>query len=360
MNKVTLIELPTLSLNSKYARRFEGTNKITHYSVSLPLLMTGADGALDRIKAHIVKEEGPTEFEIQEFVAETSRAESAISILARYPKTQNALEKSSCNSSLFQEYRVIKQLTAKEKLLNKLIPVANYVIRLANKVRTPIVDGLYRLSASEETAVHDYVHTDRGMGDSEFDRLYTAAASAFSKSAKKRPYNTLDLYVTEKVLLYHPCTYLSVTYEEQDRNLAEMLLLDDLNKFSELDMILGHLAMPTRLLLGNGSGSGKRIMVTYCFLFVDNLKIPGLNPNPMTWPNKPCLLDGICTAAHEGMLFYPEELDYRNRYEITDVFVDNNSEAIQDAVVSSYNAQRAYIEKRAAQRKAALLKNKGL
>lgn len=348
MNKVTLVRLPITELSISYARRYEGTNKITHYRVGDSHIMVGVD-PLQAIKDYIVNLEGPTEFEIEQSSKVSSKMllELAPQVLENEPKIKAALEQKQIRGLLFEQVIIEKDITKTDKLLNILSKFYNPVAHFLNKVLTYIQ---YKLYSINQIDIYGMYHNTHDETDIDYD--YSRVLETVAKLNRVKLLPTIQIRKVTSYNRIHPCTFLSLSYEEGDDAIAENILREDIRKYYDKDMILGHLVTPSRITLEDTIGSGKRKFALLCFLFVDNFKIPGFDPT--TAPKVPTPLEGIRTANYEGNVTILPELDYSNRYEIEKVNVVNTYEQNRKAYVDSYLNSVPAVNEAAKKMKAAL------
>lgn len=335
MNKVTLHRLPVMHLTVSYARRYEGTNKITHYDVGFAPAMTGVD-PLQAIKELIEKTEGPTDLTLEAQPASSAPQTTATlgvelmdSLLANDKDIEKSLLKSKCPNIMYIQDVLVNDLKIPQKIANRFAKIANPAIDWANGVLIAAQHKMYGITG--EDLFNLFSFDAESTDDQEVIGTYTDLAAKVAK-VKKIP--RLNTYEAKYIRRVHPCVYLSVAYEAGDEAIAEAALLADLRKYQEMDMILGHLIMPSKIKLADGIGSGKQPYVLFCFLFVDFFKIPGWNPYDA--PKAPQHLPGIRTAAYEGALNWLPELDYTKRYEVETIKVVDTSEVNHKAYVDSY------------------------
>lgn len=124
-----------------------------------------------------------------------------------------------------------------------------------------------------------------------------------------------------------PCHYLTVAFEEGDIQEATESLVSDLKILNDKDLIMGHLCMPSMMLLADTTGSGKVICVLFCFLFVDHdklMKLCGFS-NPLEFYNKsssrPLKLIGVKNETFEGGINFLNGVEPKSRYDIEEVEV---------------------------------------
>lgn len=340
MNKVTLTRLAVTGMSVTYARKLEG-NKIRHYNVGYAQVMLGLDPA-QAIKELIEKEEGPAEFEFTELASPSELGGFATapvtSVLENEHEIRKALEKVSVKSCLYQELKLTSELTFGQKAFNWIANLVNPISSFINGKIVPLQHKIYKIDAN-------YIWSNEWMNASDEDRVAQELELAV-KLEKVTKFAILKLYEAEFIRQIHPCTYLSVCYEEGDEAVAENILREDLRKYYDQGMILGHLSMPAKLALADTIGSGKRVWALFCFVFVDYFKVPGYDP--LTCKGAPNHLEGIRTAANEGELVHLPELDHRNKYQIESIDVIPSSyEANRQAVIDQYKASVPYVNEAA-------------
>jgi hypothetical protein len=116
-----------------------------------------------------------------------------------------------------------------------------------------------------------------------------------------------------------PCSFLSVSFEEDQVERASEVLLEDLRKLHRGGYILGHLTMPHMFLLAGIVGGTKRSYCMSCFLFLDHRKLyQKFDKTPLDLnTNTPFkeLLD-IKTETTEGETSWLDGVNPIEKYEI--------------------------------------------
>ena len=146
-----------------------------------------------------------------------------------------------------------------------------------------------------------------------------------------------------------PCRYLSLSFDESNRDKAVEILTNDLKILSGRKLIVGHLAMPFQLQLADTTGSGELSYVLGCLLFLDDRRLEKL-VGKEKWREegyKPEALNklfGLKTETLEGAIGNSE---LRKTYEIEEVNIfEHEAKERQDAYLKSCKEQKEYLDKK--------------
>jgi hypothetical protein len=262
MKQIELRRIAVIDLNITYARKLEG-NKIRHYRIDYTqhiLSKMAQLSDIDILKTFIEKEEGepveikmlPTVYDGQ-YPAGTGKeglvegaalqVKDVTDILLKdNPEIKKSLKKNKVKSLLYQ-YN--EKVPLSKRIFNPFKRFVNFFIYQINKV-------LAKLQGSSIEEIHHYEKWGSFVDVRQVPYLQTR-------------------YPIEKHVV--PCTFLTVAFEEQDLEKAAATLVADLKKLNDEGLIMGHLAMPSMILLADTIGSGQNVYSLYCFLFVDNNKI---------------------------------------------------------------------------------------
>lgn len=297
MIKLRRVALDDISV--KYARDL-GSNKLKHYVVSyvgsIILNKTYDELVLDFVSKEL--NIPTTEIEILDGLKSAPNealVEEATDVLEYLPKIKKALKKVKTNSQLYQ-YNKRTRFWLLWTLLYPLASILNPLLRR--------LDGFY------------WKHQWKKGGGVPEDRFEYLSAVKNIKHIREIPTSTYVRHV-------EPCHYLSVEFEEQDRDKAVKILQEDLKILQNHKLIIGHLQMPFTMKLPDSIGSGHRTMILACFLFIDSDKFYKIvNKTPFDVPylalNK---LLGLKTENFEGSATALPQLSPRNKYEIEQISV---------------------------------------
>src|SRR5581483_1207739 len=321
---IELRPLAIVDLSMTYARSM-GENKLRHYRVpatQLAIAKFTGRSAEDLVRDHIKAKEGETEvsflpYRTWEF--DGTPKEGVLQakditdlILKDSPEVRQSLEKVKVDS-LVHQYNIYEN-KFKEKFLGS---ISRFINRF---LINPINEYL------REFQLKDVPFEDRMSYLFELDNL------------KLLPY--LPEFGPRRAA--SPCSFLSVAFHEDDIERATALLLKDLCILQEKGLILGHLAMPSMLILADTVGSGKGTFAMFCFLFLDqekSQKLLGLNAEEM--PRLPLTLLGVQTESVEGGITYLDNKSPSDKYQIEVVNVgDATTERDRAAVIDMYNATK--------------------
>jgi hypothetical protein len=330
-----MIELRPLAqtdLSLRFARQM-GANKIRHYVLS----------GLDAVQGNILGKT-PTEI-VGEFIEKTEGEKvvflapavsgrndggplnivPATVILDDHPKIKKALRKNKSHYTLYQ-FNEMPSLGA--RILGFLVKPINAIIGKINTLR---------LKASGVFKIEDRMEY--------LDRL---------SEIRLLPL----INIGNPVRRVEPCTFLSVTFAAPDCERASQALLDDLKLLDDNDLILGHLTMPSMMLMADQTGSGVNTFTLFCFLFLDSKKIAKLLGIPYSeyimGPKSACRVPGVKYAGYEGMTNYLDGVDPASKYEIEtvqvpfglthDELLHSHSESYKESVRAVNEAARAAAE----------------
>lgn len=294
---VELRLLDTIDLAVTFARKMGG-NKIRHYRLTTADLLVAKftdRSAEDIVREYIKKEEN----EDVTFLPARSncvqvRYVSTV-VLKDRPDIKRALEKRKITSQI-HEYDVWNH--PYKRFLNPIKKVTNYLIRQVNKL----------LARIQGTTLQEVFSFEKWGSSVNVNLLpYFDECSEFTRH-------------------FSPCHYLTVAFEEGDLEEATQSLLMDLEILNGHGMIIGHLTMPSMILLADKTGSGKSVFALFCFLFVDYEKLQKItNKTPLEFPENPLSLLGVKNDVHEGSFNYLNGVDPSSRYEIETIRIGEST-----------------------------------
>lgn len=278
--EITLYSTAVTDLNIKYARDM-GNNKVRHYMVPyMFLLMTGADS--ERIVSEYIQINEPEVTKITFVKPEVktySDKESAKgttngsalqaidmteAVLGKNPEIRKSLERVKSKNLLLQTMEV----SVLDKFLDK---IQDFLLTAKLK----FIHGYEQFAKRGELMDHLFVSKNEGVYFAKFNRR-----------AKRK--------VTQ-------CSFLSYCYDDSCEKEAIEALLLDLHILNQRGLIMGHLAMPSSLVLANTIGIGPLPRVLFCFLFVDKEKLAKqLNKKVEELPSNPLFLIEVKSETQEG------------------------------------------------------------
>jgi hypothetical protein len=329
---ITLRPLAVSDLTLTFARQMEG-NLIKHYKVSYVSNVLDKP-AHEQVMEYVLKElaaEGKTEEEVEienykPYTADASlkqgsalSAREAPEVLADLPKVRKQLEKREIKS---QVYEFNKRSPLWQYLLNPIKIPLNWFINKVNKVWI-----------SRQWAKMGGIPKDR------FEYLNALMNIKFIPI----------LQIAGDVRAVEVCHYLSICFEESDRDKAIDILKNDLKILAEHNLIMGHLCKPCEIDLADTIGSGQKQMALFCFLFINTerlLKMFGKTMND--FKNTSLILNellGLKTESHEGSLG-TWDMHPSNKYIIEEIYVNPNaSQECWNAYIKNYEEQQEAIKK---------------
>jgi len=131
-------------------------------------------------------------------------------------------------------------------------------------------------------------------------------------------------------------TCLSIIFEAEDLEKAVSIFRNDLSTLADRKLIVGHLAMPSMMLLADTVGSGQSTYVMFCYLFLDQdrlAEVPGYIPNSYKLQLGELL--GIKCEGTEGGIGC-RDLEPSLKYNIERVCVGSRIQERNDAHHDSY------------------------
>lgn len=313
---ITLRQLATIGISTTYARMLGG-NKIKHYYVTYARALTDSRAAEEMIVEYVRKETG------EDVVIETRKINNAYGIdsasiqvakdvLDDFPNVKKQLEKCEVKSLLHQYNQ---QDEWYKYLLNPIAHVWNW---FASKI-----NAKWSITQWEELG---------GYPETKLGRRGLFALRDRIKSIPLMPIAGWRRQVT-------PCRYLTVTFDESNRDQAVKTLQKDLQILADKKLIMGHLAMPFQIQLADVVGSGELSYVLACFLFIDDRRFEKLIGKKKFREEgyKPLSLKtllGLKTEAVEGSLGYA---DFRKKWEIEEVNIfEHERQERWDTYVDSF------------------------
>ena len=337
MKKVQLRQTATVSLHTTYARSMGG-NKIKHYTIGLASSLIGMftgekPDTLQCVKEEIELEEGEkVEIELlasgYDLAKDKMRSvggmmieDAADAVLKDYPEIRKSLEQRKIQGCLHQYNECSDPWKA--KWLTPITGFINYwTIGKINSL-------LYKFQSPNLQDLKD--------GMDRFEYLNEV------NNIKLLP--TLPMWgMVRKVT---PCQYLTVAFEEDEVEAATASLINDLKILNDKELIMGHLALPSMILLADTIGSGKKTCALFCFLFVDMDKLMKLTnvDGPLNMPKKPLRLLGVKNECFEGEINFLNGVDPRSKYEIEEVFVVGgmSAEKAHKVQVDNYNETVGFV-----------------
>lgn len=335
-----MIELQPLAvsdLSFTYARKMEG-NKIRHYKVTASdIVMSKFTGKScdDVVKEYILKEEGEEATvlpyknavwpkEVGETIASRNAAfqmrDISKLLLENNPEIEKALRTVKVQSQLYQ-YNVPGPWY--EPLWNTLASGYNFLIAPINHLLAKLQGFKNPFEASAHREMND---DGRGWHMTEDQGFFLPHMQQIGYARR-----------------VSPCSYLSISFEEDFLQEAVDNLLSDLKILHEKDLIMGHLTMPGIILLADTIGSGKSSYAIFCFLFVDQYKLCEITGKTfLDLPKKPLELIGVKTEAFEGGLGGA----LSNVYEIEPIYVSSQDfESRRQAYIENYLENVEHVNK---------------
>lgn len=354
MKDIEVRKLATTTLSTKYARKIDDKT-IRHYNLTLVQSIINNIQKRDdlwSIKEQIEKEEkepvdlvvlptiskGWVDFSKQKNTTELH----GINIFGEMPNP-NALEalniKEVTGILLKDDQDILKSLTKRkiDILLfqeNRKIP---FYVRLFNIISKPINYVLVRINR----AIHEYYLSklpkkENGVVD-RFDYL----------DVVQTPLIPILPEYPKYIRVAHPCSFLSVAFEEDDIEAATQSLISDLRILQDNKLIMGHLMMPSIMILADDIGSGKNSYVISCFLFVDHERLKKITgKSALELPRLPLSLLGIKNEVGEGSINWVNGIDPKTKYNIETVSVGSTD--AMEAHIANYLDTRDEVNRVAA------------
>jgi hypothetical protein len=296
MNKVTLRYVAQVDLDIRIARPM-GDNKIRHYRVPMPYIMLTGIKALDAVRDYITSEEGPTEFTLEDTI-EPQRAtgvpiktvDLSEVVLKNDPKIRKALGKRTPES--VKQWTVVT--SRKHLFINPFKSFANFFINKINKIHYKYKIRALKIEMGYDPANHSYWFSDNDGVKIVVDRF---AYLNIVQNPLIKPFNIVSPYIRRAA----PCSFLTIQFEEGQEELAANEILADLRILEKNNLIIGHLALPSAILLADIVGSGKKYYAMFCFLFVDPDKLCKItNKTFFDLPQQPLHLIGVKNETPES------------------------------------------------------------
>lgn len=327
MKKVQLRQTAVMGLYVTYAR-IMGEKRIRHYTLSAIHNLIGMysgekTDSLQCVKEQIEKEEGEqVEIELLSSIYDSTKDTSLVGgsalmvedatkvVLKDNPEIRESLDKKKIQSCLHQYNECSDPW--KSKWITPITSFVNYwtigqINSLLYKFQRPPTSGIDRFEYLDEIANIKLLPLLPTWGE------------------------------VRKVV---PCQYLTVAFEEDDAEFATESLVNDLKILNDNGLIMGHLAMPSMILLADTIGSGKKVCALFCFLFVDMERLMKITKigSYLELPKKPLALLGVKNECFEGEINFLDGFDPRSKYEIETVYVDGlSSERNHKVQVDNYN-----------------------
>lgn len=351
MKKVQLRQLAVMSLGITYARSMGG-NKLKHYTMNhLQMLIGQFSGQptdnLEAVRQHIEQEEGePVEIELLPTVYNASGMESiqgmqikevSDAILDFDPQVRAALEKLHVKSTLYQYNDCISPF--KTKYLAPITEWINY------KVLGPINSLLYRMQyphIAEEFKMATEILTEQEIDAFDAHINKKSLYRSLLRKIKQIPLLPAWGYVRKVT----PVSFLTVVFQEDEIEQAVETLLADLRLLEKNGLIMGHLAMPSLILMADMIGSGKLTYALFCFPILDQDKLCKiLKKSPLELGKHPFAELGVKLETPEGGANYLNGVDPKSKYEIEEVKVGPSVSDAHKVQVESYLSSREYVNK---------------
>lgn len=330
MSKIVLRSVAVTDLNTRYARSMGG-NKIRHYKVPYSQRIAGGN-PLDMIKEYILREEKKEASEVEivvEAVANLLPPMNADSLFHLEEVTSSVLAKDN------KVLKALKQL--KSNTLSVQTVDSTRLGKLRNKIATWINDKIFKLNNYFWPTIFD-VHFE-------------------GESNGKIPY----IPIKEFERHVHLTHYISVAFEGPEYVEAQSALLADLRKLTELDLIMGHLTMPSLMALADTVGTAVQPYVLFCFPIINHKKLNAMFPDNIA-PLDALAQLGIKYETPEGGISSLNGVDINSKYEIEEVIVllpeTLTHEQVQDKVQDAF-AESIPTVNRAAEATRKLLKEYG-
>lgn len=362
MNKVILRPVALLDLNVRIARPM-GDNKIRHYVVPCSYSIVTGIKPLDAVKDFIVAEEGPTEFVLEESI-EPKRDSPIVMVdvsevlLQDDPQIRKSLGK-NVPFLVMQWNQITSQ---KDRLLNPFKNFLNFFIFKINGVHAKYQLKKIKEEGTFEAFVTMEDENDESLGvfnsrkeaqaaidqhrnfwgDAIFIREHVDYRIKYTMSdSLAYRFDYLNIYQNPLIQPFNPiphyvrrctgCSYLAISFEEGQEELAARTILEDLRILDKNKLIMAHLALPSTILLADVVGSGKKYYSMFCFLFVDPDKLAKLiNKAPVEMTGLQLSLIGVKNETPEsgtGNKIYTE-------YDIEEVLVSSSGYAHREYVQS--------------------------
>lgn len=322
---IELRRLAITDLSQSFARQM-GDNKIRHYRVTAHgLVMSKFTGltAEDLVKEHIKTVEGNTE----EVIVLSPRLGTAF-----FHSTNNdpdVLQVKDVSHIVLKNRTDIEFSLAQRKMDSVLHQYNEDPTPLRSKFLSPITTFINKGLCKINGLLRDFQ-----LKDLDLERL------------DRFEYLNLKYFQIPLLPMYgmirkiSPCSYIAVGFEEDDIQEAVETFLQDLKILNDRDLIMGHLCMPSMILLADIVGSGKVSCVLFCFLFVDQTKLMkecGVD-SYQDLPRKPLTLVGVKNEVEEGGINYlnGKEPGYKYEIEVVNVTI-GTPEGARQAHIDNYN-----------------------
>jgi len=298
MKQIELREVAITDLSLKFARDM-GNNKVRHYRISAIDTVVGRITGLD------------VEQMIATFIAQTEpdAKDSEIRFLYTPRRENNTLFIQDVTKKVLKGERGVKRALKKK-----------YIKRM----------------------IHEYNRYD-GYFDALKDRLQIQWNKFFKESWEWDHAGFFSKMPYRRVI--SPVSYLSVAFEKEQYNEAVIALREDLKILHKHGLIMGHLAMPSEILLADTIGLGKEPMALFCFLHLDWDKLHKvLGTTPMTIEKLPLAKLGVKYEQFEGSLKCLRNIPFEEKYEIEIVDVSlHNADAARAAHIQAFEESKELI-----------------
>jgi hypothetical protein len=330
---ITLQPLQPFSLSQVFSRRLapdeaQGrSNVIRHYNVSLVHSMLSPVPATELVRQYIVDNEGFKPEEIQFLPLKSHSITTAAPptvpapyVLLNHRKLRKQLERVKCPHLIYQyfgmdnfpfKYRVWNFFALK---INKAIDLVGYLVA-KRKNKTLTLDTFAYFN-------YEYAALETKYPGISMARSLTWRLPTFM------PFRRVS-----------PCSFLSLAFEESDQERAAAVIRSDLQKLSDLGLILGHFSMPAEMVLYDTIGCGSKIKALFCFLFINFTKLAelkGLTPIEIPYNLPLNTLLGLRCETPEGGVGNIPELDPSKKYVVETVNILDSKNNIRQAYEQSY------------------------
>ncbi len=326
---IKLLPIAVVDLSLNYAHN-SGNGTIKHYKVPFA-----------RTLVHT--EESPAKM-VQEYVEKTTGEEVEIAAALNEGITGLVVtEVPEVLNDLSDAKKQLEQAKIKS-MLYQYIDIPYDLGHLWNFIAVPInkvLNKMNKLWAKYKQGVDFY--SEEG--------IFLFGMELFPRLIKTLP-------VKDKMRRVSPCTFLAVNFEESDRNKAIELIKEDIKILADNNLILGHLCMPSQILLADTIGSGQKQMAIFCYLFLDHKKFgqlvgvenPLIRTEYLRLKGKNDRLElnyflDLKTQCEEGSVGNTELNPY-NKYKIETIEVfANEAQERHEAYLKSCEEQRDMLDK---------------
>lgn len=325
---IKLRPLAVTDLSLVYAHNL-GNGTIKHYKMPYSYMLTHTETPAAMVASYVEKTTGE-KVEIISVLNEGSKENVIIEVpevLEDLPNAQKQLKQAKIKNLIYQYIHIPYDLN---HLWNFIAVPINSIL---NKINKLWANYKYGVDFYTEEGVFVY-------GIELFPRLIPT------------------LSVKNKIRRMTPCVFLAIQFEESDRDKAIALIRKDIKILSDNDLIMGHLCLPSQLLLADIVGSDQKSYTIFCYLFIDMNKfgkIVGVE-NPLirseyirlkgkNYRTELNYYLGLETQVEEGSVG-STVLDPINKYNIEYINIcEEEREANQDAYIKSYEEQQQVIKK---------------